>query len=317
MFQRSGRFVKKEGHIMFDIIIIGGGPAGLTAALYGRRQNKSVLVLEKNSFGGQTVFSPKIENYPGFVEMSGMEFSDKLVDQVLKQGADLRMETAVEITDLGKTKKVTTDCGEYESRTVIIATGAKHRLLGLEGEEELIGNGISFCAVCDGAFYAGKDVAVIGGGNSALQEAILLSESCHAVHIIQNLPTLTGEDKLAKILESKENVDFTYNTVVTKLLGDGELNGIIITNTETGEEDRVLLDGMFVAIGLVPDNDVANGVVGLDKRGYIEADESTEASIPGIFAAGDCRTKKVRQIATAISDGASAALAACSYIENN
>ena len=293
---------------MFDIIIIGGGPAGLTAALYGRRQNKSVLVLEKNSFGGQTVFSPKIENYPGFVEMSGMEFSDKLVDQVLKQGADLRMETAVEITDLGKTKKVTTDCGEYESRAVIIATGAKHRLLGLEGEEELIGNGISFCAVCDGAFYAGKDVAVIGGGNSALQEAILLSESCHAVHIIQNLPTLTGEDKLVKILESKENVDFTYNTVVTKLLGDGELNGIIITNTETGEDDRVLL---------VPDNDVASGVVELDKRGYIEADESTEASIPGIFAAGDCRTKKVRQIATAISDGASAALAACSYIENN
>ena len=208
------------------------------------------------------------------------------------------METAVEITDLGKTKKVTTDCGEYESRAVIVATGAKHRLLGLEGEEELIGNGISFCAVCDGAFYAGKDVAVIGGGNSALQEAILLSESCHAVHIIQNLPTLTGEDKLVKILESKENVDFTYNTVVTKLLGNGELNGIIITNTETGEEDRVLLDGMFVAIGLVPDNDVANGVVGLDKRGYIEADESTEASIPGIFAAGDCRTKKVRQIAT-------------------
>lgn len=302
---------------MLDIIVIGGGPAGLTAALYGRRQNKSVLVLEKNSFGGQTVFSPKIENYPGFIEMSGMEFSDRLVDQVLKQGADLRMETASEIIDLGASKKVITDCDEYETRTVIIATGAKHRLLGLDGEEELIGNGISFCAVCDGAFYSGKDVAVIGGGNSALQEAILLSESCHAVHIIQNLPTLTGEDKLIKLLQSKENVDFTYNTVVTKLLGDGELSGIIVTNTETGENDRIPVDGMFVAIGLVPDNAVASGVVGLDSRGYIQADENTESSLPGIFAAGDCRTKNVRQIATAISDGAAAALAACNYIENN
>lgn len=302
---------------MLDIIVIGGGPAGLTAALYGRRQNKSVLVLEKNSFGGQTVFSPKIENYPGFIEMSGMEFSDRLVDQVLKQGADLRMETASEIIDLGASKKVITDCDEYETRTVIIATGAKHRLLGLDGEEELIGNGISFCAVCDGAFYSGKDVAVIGGGNSALQEAILLSESCHAVHIIQNLPTLTGEDKLIKLLQSKENVDFTYNTVVTKLLGDGELSGIIVTNTETGENDRIPVDGMFVAIGLVPDNAVASGVVGLDSRGYIQAGENTESSLPGIFAAGDCRTKNVRQIATAISDGAAAALAACNYIENN
>lgn len=302
---------------MLDIIVIGGGPAGLTAALYGRRQNKSVLVLEKNSFGGQTVFSPKIENYPGFIEMSGMEFSDRLVDQVLKQGADLRMETASEIIDLGASKKVITDCDEYETRTVIIATGAKHRLLGLDGEEELIGNGISFCAVCDGAFYSGKDVAVIGGGNSALQEAILLSESCHAVHIIQNLPTLTGEDKLIKLLQSKENVDFTYNTVVTKLLGDSELSGIIVTNTETGENDRIPVDGMFVAIGLVPDNAVARGVVGLDSRGYIQAGENTESSLPGIFAAGDCRTKNVRQIATAISDGAAAALAACNYIENN
>lgn len=300
---------------MYDIIVIGGGPAGLTAALYGRRQNKTVLVLEKNSFGGQTVFSPKIENYPGFVEMSGMEFSDKLVDQVLKQGAELLMETAVEIIDLGSYKRVVTDCGEHESKTIIIASGAKHRLLGLEGEEELIGNGISFCAVCDGAFYANKDVAVIGGGNSALQEAILLSENCHAVHVIQNLPTLTGEEKLIEILSGKENVDFTYNTVVTKLLGDGELTGIIVTNTETGEEDRILLDGMFIAIGLEPDNEISRGIVALDIQGYIEADESTEANIPGIFAAGDCRHKTVRQIATAISDGASAALAACRYIE--
>ncbi len=302
---------------MFDIIIVGGGPAGLTAALYARRQNKNVLVLEKNSFGGQTVFSPKIENYPGFSEMSGMEFSDKLVDQVLKQGADLRMETVLEIKNNEDIKKVITDCGEYEAAAVIIATGAKHRLLGLEGEEELIGCGISFCAVCDGAFYAGKDVAVIGGGNSALQEAILLSESCRSVHIIQNLPVLTGEDKLIKILQAKSNVDFTYNSVVTKLLGENELTGIIIRNTETGEDDRIILDGIFIAIGLIPDNEVAKGLIKVDSKGYIISDESSVTSCEGIFAAGDCRTKEVRQIATAIADGAIAALSACKYLENN
>ncbi len=302
---------------MFDIIIVGGGPAGLTAALYARRQNKNVLVLEKNSFGGQTVFSPKIENYPGFSEMSGMEFSDKLVDQVLKQGADLRMETVLEIKNNEDIKKVITDCGEYEAAAVIIATGAKHRLLGLEGEEELIGCGISFCAVCDGAFYAGKDVAVIGGGNSALQEAILLSESCRSVHIIQNLPVLTGEDKLIKILHAKSNVNFTYNSVVTKLLGENELTGIIIRNTETGEDDRIILDGIFIAIGLIPDNEVAKGLIKVNSKGYIISDESSVTSCEGIFAAGDCRTKEVRQIATAIADGATAALSACKYLENN
>ncbi len=300
---------------MYDIIIVGGGPAGLTAALYARRQNKSVLLLEKNSFGGQTVFSPKIENYPGFVEMSGMEFSDKLVDQVLNQGAELQMEEVLSVKNNGDTKTVVTDCGEYEAGAVIIATGAKHRLLGLEHEEELIGAGISFCAVCDGAFYAGKRVAVIGGGNSALQEAILLSENCEFVHVIQNLPTMTGEDKLVKILEAKPNVDFTFNTVVTSLLGEGELEGIILHNTETGKDERLSIDGMFIAIGLVPDNDAVSGLIDLDGRGYISSGEDTLTSQSGIFAAGDCRAKGVRQIATAIADGATAALAACKYLE--
>ncbi|MBQ8254196.1 MAG: FAD-dependent oxidoreductase [Clostridia bacterium] len=302
---------------MYDIIVIGGGPAGLTAAIYGRRQNKTVLVLEKNSFGGQTVYSPKIENYPGFTEMSGIEFSDKLVDQALFQGAELEPAEALSVTINGGIKTVHTDSGDYECKALILACGAKHRLLGLEGEEELIGNGISFCALCDGAFYKDKEVAVIGGGNSALQEAVLLSQGCRKVTVIQNLSFLTGESKLADILESKDNVEIIYNTIVTELISDGELHAIKIKNTETGDEKELSLDGMFVAIGLVPDTDVAKELTNLDERGYIISGEDTVTNIDGVFAAGDCRTKGVRQIATAIADGASAALGACKYIENN
>ncbi len=302
---------------MYDIIVIGGGPAGLTAAIYGRRQNKTVLVLEKNSFGGQTVYSPKIENYPGFTEMSGIEFSDKLVDQVLYQGAELEPAEALSVTVKDGIKTVHTDSGDFECKALILACGAKHRLLGLDGEEDLIGNGISFCALCDGAFYKDKEVAVIGGGNSALQEAVLLSQGCKKVTVIQNLAFLTGESKLADILNSKDNVEIVYNTIVTELISDGELKAIKTKNTETNEEKLLSLDGMFVAIGLVPDTDVAKNLTNLDERGYIVSSEDTLTNIDGVFAAGDCRTKGVRQIATAIADGASAALASCKYIENN
>lgn len=302
---------------MYDIIIIGGGPAGLTAALYARRQNKSVLVLEKNSFGGQTVYSPKIENYPGFIEMSGVEFSDKLVDQVLNQGAELEMEEALSISLNGDIKTVTTDSGSHECKAVILACGAKHRLLGLENEEELIGNGISFCAVCDGAFYKDKTVAVIGGGNSALQEALLLCQTSKKVYVVQNLAFLTGETKLVQSIEAKENAEIILSTVVAELIGDGQLSAIRLKNTESGVESQLEIDGMFTAIGLVPDNDPAKELITLDERGYIVSNENTLTNVDGIFAAGDCRTKSVRQIATAISDGASAALAACRYIEQN
>lgn len=301
---------------MYDIIVIGGGPAGLTAAIYGRRQNKSVLVLEKNSFGGQTVYSPKIENYPGFTEMSGIDFSDKLVDQVLYQGAELEPAEALSITINDGIKTVHTDSGDFECKALILACGAKHRLLGLDGEEELIGMGISFCALCDGAFYKDKTVAVIGGGNSALQEAVLLSQGCKKVIVIQNLAFLTGESKLAEILNEKDNVEIIYNSVVTELISDVELKAIKIKNTKTNEEAELALDGMFVAIGLVPDTDVAKNITNLDERGYIVSGEDTITNADGVFAAGDCRTKTVRQIATAIADGASAALAACRYIEN-
>ncbi len=300
---------------MYDIIIIGGGPAGLTAALYARRQNKSVLLIEKSSFGGQTVFSPKIENYPGFAEISGIEFSDKLVDQVLNQGAELIMEEVLEVINLSASKKVITDCNEYEAKAVIIATGAKHRLLGLENEERLIGSGISFCAVCDGAFFAGKNVAVVGGGNSALQEAALLSEICSSVHIIQNLSFMTGEDKLVKVLESKPNVNMMFNSAVTKIAGKDELEKITVHNSDTGKDEEIVIDGLFIAIGLVPDNAPVKNLVTLDNNGYIISAEDSITSENGIFAAGDCRTKNIRQIATAVADGAVAALSACKYLD--
>lgn len=300
---------------MYDIIVIGGGPAGLTAAIYARRQNKTVLVLEKNSFGGQTVYSPKIENYPGFVEMNGLEFSDKLVEQALHQGAELEPAEAIAIHNNRDSKIVVTDSGDFEAKAVILACGARHRLLGLAGEEDLIGAGISFCAVCDGAFYHGKTVAVIGGGNSALQEALLLSQGCKKVHIIQNLGFLTGEEKLAEAVMAKDNISVTLNTVVTELIGEGELTGIRLRNTESNVEKELPLDGMFVAIGLIPDSDVVKGLISLDERGYINAGEDCHTNVSGIFVAGDCRTKSVRQIATAIADGATAALAASKYVE--
>lgn len=299
---------------MYDIIIIGGGPAGLTAALYARRANKSVLVIEKGSFGGQITYSPKVENIPGFLSVTGNEFAEKLVEQVLEQGADVEAAEVLSLSD-GDVKTVVTDCGEFEGKTVIIATGARHRLLGLPNEESYVGEGISFCAVCDGAFYEGKTVAVIGGGNSALQEALLLSDLAKKVYVVQNLDFLTGEEKLSEQLYERENVEIILGTVVKSLHGDGELTGITITNEKSGEEQLLSVDGMFVAIGLVPQNEIFSGILSLDGRGYAEAGEDCITSARGIFAAGDCRVKKIRQVATAAADGAIAALAACDYID--
>ena len=298
---------------MYDIIIIGAGPAGLTAGLYACRANKSVLILEKGAFGGQITYSPKVENIPGFVSLTGNEFADKMVEQIIEQGAEIEPAEALEIRD-GEVKTVVTDSGEFQAKAVIIATGAKHRLPGLEGEEKFIGEGISFCAVCDGAFYEGKDVCVLGGGNSALQEALLLSDLCKKVYVVQNLDRLTGEGKLADKLYEKENVEVITSTVITKLLGDDELNGVVIKN-ENGDTRTLDVDGLFVAIGLIPQNEAFANVLKLNSYGYADVDESCKADTRGIFVAGDCRSKRVRQVATACADGAVAALAACDYIE--
>lgn len=301
---------------MYDIVIVGAGPAGLTAAVYARRANKSVLLLDKAAFGGQITYSPKIENYPGFESISGSELADKMVEQALNQGADVEVENVIGIRDNGETKTVLTEDGnEYEGRAVILACGAKHRHLGLENEEKFIGDGISFCAVCDGAFYMDKTVALIGGGNSALQEAILLSETCKKVYVIQNLDFLTGEKRLQEILEKKENVEVITGTIVTAIADTAEFSAITIKNVHTEELQRLPLDGMFVAIGLVPENGAFAELVDLDQAGYIDSAENCQTKTPGVFAAGDCRQKGVRQVATAIADGAVAAIAACRYLD--
>ena len=301
---------------MYDIVIVGAGPAGLTAAIYARRANKSVLILEKNGFGGQITSSPKVENYPGFESVSGSELADSITSQVLAQGADVEIETVTEIKDNGKTKTVITEEGnEYECLSVIIAGGAKHRHLGLENEEKFIGEGISFCAVCDGAFYANKTVALIGGGNSALQEAILLCETCKKVYVVQNLDFLTGEERLQEILRSRGNAEIITGAVVSKIPYGDALSSIVIKKTATGEETTLQIDGMFVAIGLEPENESFSNVADLDKFGYIDTDETCATRTAGVFVAGDCRKKAVRQVATAVADGAVAAISACRYID--
>ncbi len=299
---------------MYDIIIIGGGPAGLTAAIYARRAGKSALVLEKASFGGQITYSPKIENFPSWGSISGTELADTMMEQALAQGADIELEEALSVEKSEGVFKVTTDFSEYEAKAVIIATGAKHRLLGVEGEESLVGKGISFCAVCDGAFYAGKEVMVIGGGNSALVEATLLAETCKKVTIVQNLPYLTGEKTTADALVSRENVEVIYSTVVKEFKGEDELESVVL-KAEDGTEQTLTPDGVFIAIGLAPENDAFKNLAELNDYGYILSDENCLTKTEGVFVAGDCRTKAVRQIATATADGAVAALKAIEYID--
>lgn len=302
---------------MYDIVIIGAGPAGLTAAVYARRAGKSVLILDKAAFGGQITFSPKVENYPGFESVSGSELADKMVEQVLSQGADVEIENVTSVEDCGENKKVLTEDGNcYECKAVIIACGAKHRHLGLPNEERFIGDGISFCAVCDGAFYKNKTVALIGGGNSALQEAVLLSETSKKVYVIQNLDFLTGEQKLQDTLAKRNNVEIITGSVISSINDTPEFSGITIEKTATGDKTKLSLDGMFVAIGLVPENDAFENVALLDELGYIDADEACLTKTPGVYVAGDCRKKAVRQVATAVADGAVAAITACRYIDD-
>ena len=301
---------------MYDIIIIGAGPAGLTAALYALRADKSVLVLEKGTFGGQITFSPQIENYPGFNKMSGNEFADRLVDQVISQGAEIEMETVTAVKDNGATKTVVTEDGEYEAKAVIIAVGVKHRQIGLPNENELVGEGASYCAVCDGAFFKGQTVAVLGGGNSALQEAVLLSDGCKKVYVIQNLDYFTGEARLVEKLKDKDNVELITGTVISALNGEKSLKSLTLRKEADGSESELEVDGLFVAIGLIPNNEAFSEIAGLDEMGYIDSDESCLTATPGVFVAGDCRKKQIRQITTATADGSVAALAACRYIDS-
>ena len=299
---------------MYDIIVIGAGPAGLCAAIYGCRAGKSVLLMEKNGFGGQMTFSPKMENYPGFTSVSGSELADKMVSQAISQGTEVEFAEATKITKTEGGFLVDTDTGSFLGLSVIVAVGARHRTLGVEGEASLIGNGVSFCAVCDGAFYAGQHVCVIGGGNSALQEALQLAENCSKITVLQNLDRLTGEGRLVEAVLRNPKIEVIYGATVTKFVGKGELNGV--QYSKDGENILLPVKGAFVAIGLIPEADKFADIINTDERGCAIAGENCHTSHMGIFVAGDCRTKTVRQVSTAIADGACAALAACEYLEN-
>ena len=301
---------------MYDIIVIGGGPAGMTAALYALRNGKSVLVLEKHGFGGQITYSPKVENCPGTIQMSGNEFADKLLEQILALGAEVELEKAVSVEEANGHKLVKTEEGNaFESMAVVIATGVKHRMLGLPGENELVGNGISFCAVCDGDFFSGQTVCVAGGGNSALQEAILLAEKCKQVIILQDLPELTGEATLQTILRSRSNVTIETNRkIVGVQAGNHGLTGVTVADRITGAERTIPAEGLFIAIGLIPENGPFASLADLNQYGYFASGEDCLTRTPGVYVAGDCRSKSIRQLTTACADGAVAALAACRYV---
>jgi thioredoxin reductase (NADPH) len=294
---------------MYDIIVIGAGTAGLTAGIYGSRAGKSVLILEQKTYGGQIINTPDIENYPGLAHVSGFQFAQGLYDQAIGLGVEYKSEGVVSVTD-GDIKVVKTSEAEYECKAVIIATGAKNRPLGLEKEQEMVGAGVSYCATCDGAFFRNKDVAVIGGGNTALEDAAFLSNYCNKVYLIHRRDQFRGDEKDVALLREKENVEFVLDSVPESILGDDMVSGIRVKNVKTDAVTDISVKGIFIAIGQMPDNSVFSNIVKLDDQGYIIADESCETGTKGIYAAGDCRTKTVRQLTTAAADGAVAALAA-------
>ncbi len=295
---------------MYDIIIIGCGPAGMTAGIYAARANRKVLIIEKETIGGQISSSPLVENYPGYKEISGSELANNMFEQVTALGVNVELDEVKKI-EYGKIKKVITLDNEYEAKAVIIATGSRYKLLGLKNEENLIGNGIHFCVACDGAFFKDKTVAVIGGGNSAVINAITLSDICKKVYVIQIIDKLTAESTLAEKLKEKENVEIILNAKVTELIGEDNLQAIKVKALDDVKEIR--LDGMFISIGLTPQSDFVKELLPINKYGYIESNNCVTEK-DGIFVAGDCRDKQIRQLTVATSDGTTAALNAIEYL---
>ena len=299
---------------MYDIGIIGGGTAGMTAAIYGQRVGKRTVIIEGTNFGGQITSSTNVENYPGIASVSGSEFSMNLLDQAMKLGAETIVDQVSAVTKEEGMFVLETSEKAYPCRSVILATGVTHRHLGIEKEEKLVGAGVSYCATCDGAFFRGRDVAVIGGGNTALQDAEFLSNYCRKVYLVHRRDEFRGEKSLVKRLEEKENVEFVLSATVKDILGESMVEGLILHNKKTEEDFQIEVSGVFVAIGHIPQNDRFKALVELDEGGFIEAKEDCLTSCPGVFAAGDCRTKEVRQLTTAAADGAVAGLAACKYL---
>ena len=296
---------------MYDIIIVGAGPAGLTAAIYARRAAKSVLVLEAKSYGGQIINTPDIENYPVAMHISGFDFATKIYQQAKELGAEVKFEKVLSISD-GEEKTVVTRKNEYKCKALILATGSENRKLGIEKEDELIGRGISYCATCDGNFFRGKTVAVVGGGNTALEDALYLADIAEKVYLIHRRDEFRGEEATVAKLKEKQNIQFILNSNVTKLISAEKLTAVEATDKQ-GVVTEIALDGLFVAVGRIPENQNFASIVTLDNAGYIVAGEDCRTNVPGIFVAGDNRVKTVRQLVTATSDGAVAATAAVAY----
>ena len=298
---------------MYDIVIIGAGPAGLTAAIYALREEKKVVILEKETIGGKITSSSKIENYPGFKSISGMDLANNLYEQVIDLGGEINIEEVLSIEN-GKVKKVITDENTYETKSIIIASGSKYKTLNLDNEEDLIGNGISFCTVCDGSFYKNKDVCVVGGANSALNSALYLSKICNKVYLIVRGPKLKGDKKVIDDVLSANNIEVLYNATVNEyVLDNDELVGVEVKSDEC--EKKLDVEGVFLAIGQSPEIDYLNDLIKVDENNYVLASEDCITNIDGIFVAGDVRKKKVRQLTTAVSDGTNAAINAINYLK--
>ncbi len=301
--------------MLYDIIIVGAGPAGLTSAIYAKRANKNVLVLEAKNYGGQIINTLDIENYPANEHISGFDFATNLYNQAKNLGTEIVFEKVIDINDLGKEKEIITTKNTYKTKAIIIATGSENRKLGLSNEDELVSKGISYCATCDGPFYKKKIVAVVGGGNTALEDTLYLSDIASKVYLIHRRNQFRGEESTINLLKEKKNVEFIYNSNVTKLNAQDKLESIEVTNND-GSKRNINVDALFVAIGRSPENQNFAKIINLDKSGYIIADENCHTNVDGIFVAGDNRSKEVRQLVTATSDGAIASIEAIKYINN-
>lgn len=301
---------------MYDIIIIGSGPAGLSAAIYAQRACLDTIVIEKNGIsGGQVLNTWEVDNYPGFPGVTGFELSRQFREHANKLGARVVQDEVVQVDLSGNVKKVVCEEETYEARCVILASGAHHRTLEVPGEEELRGAGVSYCATCDGAFFRGRTVAVVGGGDAALEDAIFLARMCEKVYIVHRRDKLRGAKRLQERLQALENIEFVWNSETAAIEGNGQVEALRLRQTKTGEEKRLDVDGVFIAVGIAPESELYAGQLELDEQGYIRADESGQTSVPGVFAAGDVRTKALRQILTAASDGANCVASAERYLQ--
>lgn len=301
---------------MFDTVIIGAGPAGMTAALYAARSNLKVALIERGIPGGQMNNTSDIENYPGYANISGPDLAEKMFEPLENLGVEHLFGQVERIEDLGATKKIVTDDGEFEAKTVVIATGSNHRPLNVPGEEELNSRGVSYCAVCDGAFFRNKEVVVVGGGDSAVEEALYLSNLVSKVTIVHRRDELRAQKILQDRAFAKDNIEFIWDSVVTEIKGERKVSSVEIRNVKTEEISSISADGIFIYVGMIPQTNDFTDLGITNSSGYIPTNEKLETTIPGIFAAGDVREKEIRQVVTATSDGAIAAQGAYSFVES-